>query len=46
MQAFKTNNDFLILSLVNLGVTNGFKCFLIAEKNSLIIIDAILSTMP
>jgi hypothetical protein len=33
MEAFKTSNDFLILFLVNLGVMNDFKCFLIAEQN-------------
>ncbi len=46
MQALKINSDFLDLVLINLGITNGFKCFLIIEHNSLTIIDVVLVAMP
>jgi hypothetical protein len=36
----------LVLFLVNLGISNGFKCFLIAKYNSFTIIDDVLFVMP
>ncbi len=46
MQALKTKNGLFNLVSNQLRITNGFKCFLIVEQNPLIIISAILSTMP
>jgi hypothetical protein len=36
---------YLILSLINLGITNGFKCFLIVKQIFFIIIDVIFFAM-
>jgi hypothetical protein len=36
---------YLILFLVNLGITNGFECFLIIQQNFVTVIEAIFFAM-
>ncbi len=36
----------LILLLINLGITNGLKCFIVVKHNSSTIIDVEFSIMP